>query len=180
MAAAAAGQVEVIDSRRLGGAWVLGQLWERLEIGRAIRKVAAGRRLDGEAAERVIFALVAQRALEPGSKLAATRGVAQRVAVEGCAGFSEDAAYAAMDFLLAALDEIASQIFGSVAHLLNLDLDIVFAGGVDGFVVADPFVQAVPEDFEPAVAQFARRGLVAVAGCGFRRRTPVPRRIAGG
>jgi len=34
----------------------------------------------------------------------------------------------AMDFLLAALDEIASQIFGSVAHLFNLDLDIVFAG----------------------------------------------------
>ena len=81
----------------------------------AVRRVAAGRRLDGEAAERVIFALVAQRALEPGSKLAATRWVAERVAVEGCAGFSEDAAYAAMGFLLMrALDEIASQIFGSV------------------------------------------------------------------
>ncbi len=126
VAAAAAGEVEVLDSRRLGGAWVLGQLWERLEIGRAIRRVAAGRRLDGEATERVIFALVAQRALEPGSKLAATRWVAERVAVEGCPGFSQDAAYAAMDFLLAALDEIASQIFGSVAHLLNLDLDIIF------------------------------------------------------
>ena len=33
VAAAAAGEVEVIDSRRLGGAWVLGQLWEWLEIG---------------------------------------------------------------------------------------------------------------------------------------------------
>ena len=126
MAAAAAGQVEVIDSRRLGGAWVLGQLWERLEIGRAIRKVAAGRRLDGEAAERVIFALVAQRALEPGSKLAATRWVAERVFVEGCPAFSDDAAYAAMDFLPAALTEVAAEIFSSVAHLLNLDVDIVF------------------------------------------------------
>ena len=38
---------------------------------------AAGRRLDGGAAERVLFALVAQRALEPGSKLAATRWVAE-------------------------------------------------------------------------------------------------------
>ena len=128
VAAAAAGEVEVLDSRRLGGAWVLGQLWERLEIGRALRRVAAGRRLDGEATERVIFALVAQRALEPGSKLAATRWIAERVAVEGCPGFSEDAAYAAMDFLLAALDEIASQIFGSVAHLLNLDLDTSSSG----------------------------------------------------
>jgi IS4 transposase len=124
--AAAGAEVEVIDSRRLGGAWVLGRLWDRLEIGTAIRKAAAGRRLDGETTERVIFALVAQRALEPASKLAATRWVAERVAVEGCAGFSEDAAYAAMDFLLDALGGIASQIFSSVAHLLNLDLDIVF------------------------------------------------------
>ena len=31
--------------------------------------------------ERVLFALVAQRALEPGSKLAATRWVAERVAI---------------------------------------------------------------------------------------------------
>jgi len=31
-----------------------------------------------------------------------------------------------MDFLLEALEEIAGEIFGSVAHLLNLDLDIIF------------------------------------------------------
>lgn len=125
-AAPVPGEVEVLDSRRMGGAWVLGRLWERLEIGRAITNAAAVRRLDGEAAERVIFALVAQRALEPASKLAATRWVAERVAIEGCAGFSDDQAYRAMDFLLAALGEIASEIFCSVAHLLNLDVDIVF------------------------------------------------------
>lgn len=126
-AAAAAGEVEVIDSRRMGAAWVLGQLWDRLEIGTAIRRVAAGRRLDKDATERVIFALVAQRACEPGSKLAATRWVAERVFLDGCGGFSDDAAYAAMDFLLAALEEVAAEIFSSVAHLLNLDVDVVFA-----------------------------------------------------
>jgi Transposase DDE domain len=125
-AAAGGGAVEVLDSRRLGGTWTLDRLWERLGIGAAIRQVAAGRRLDGEAAERVVFALVAQRALEPGSKLAATRWVGERVAIEGCAGFTDDQAYRAMDFLLDALDEIAGEIFHSVAHLLNLDLDIVF------------------------------------------------------
>ena len=31
-----------------------------------------------------------------------------------------------MDFPLDALDEIAARIFDSVAHLLNLDVDIVF------------------------------------------------------
>jgi hypothetical protein len=126
VAAAAAGEVDILDSRRLGGVWVLDRIWERLEIGAAIRKVAAGRRLDGQAAERIIFALAAQRALEPASKLAATRWVAERVFVEDCAGFSDDAAYRAMDFLLEALEEIAAEIFWSVAHLLDLDVDIVF------------------------------------------------------
>ncbi len=126
LVAATGADVEVLDARRLGGAWTLDRVWERLGIGAAIRRVATGRRLDGEAVERVVFALVAQRALEPGSKLAGTRWVAERVAIGGCAGFSDDAAYAAMDFLLDALEEIAAEIFGSVATLLNLDLDILF------------------------------------------------------
>jgi len=124
--AAHSAEVEILDSRRMGGAWTLEQIWARLGIGAAIRRVAAGRRLNGELVERVIFALVAQRALEPGSKLAATGWVAGRVVIEGCSGFSDDAAYAGMDFLLQSLEEIAGEIFASVAHLLNLDLDIVF------------------------------------------------------
>jgi hypothetical protein len=101
-------------------------VWGNIGIADAVRRVAAGRRLDGDAVERVLFALVAQRALEPGSKLAATRWVAERVAIEGLAELSDDQAYRGMDFLLDALGEVAGEIFGSVAHLLNLDLDIVF------------------------------------------------------
>ena len=56
------------DSRRFGGAWLLDQLWERLGIGAALHRVAAERRLDAEATERVLFALVAQRALETGQQ----------------------------------------------------------------------------------------------------------------
>jgi hypothetical protein len=125
-AAASGDEVEIVDSRRLGGAWTLERIWDRLGIGAAIHRVATSRRLDGEGVERVIFALVAQRALDPGSKLAAIRWVAERVAIGGLAGFSDDQAYRAMDFLLEALNEIAAEIFSSVAHLLNLDLDIVF------------------------------------------------------
>ena len=74
----------------------------------------------------MIFTLVAQRALEPGSKLAATGWVADRVAIADMPVLTDDQAYRSMDFLLAALPEIAGEVFGSVAHLLNLDLDIVF------------------------------------------------------
>ncbi len=125
-AASHGAEVEIVDSRPLGGAWTLDRVWERLGIGAAIRRIAASRRLDGAAVERIVFALVAQRALKPGSKLAATDWVAKRVAIEGLTGFTDDQAYRAMDFLLDALGEIAGEIFGAVAHLLNLDLDIVF------------------------------------------------------
>jgi transposase len=150
IAAAQTGEIEVLDSRRYGGVWVLDRLWQRLGIGAALRGVADGRRLDGDTVERVLFALVAQRALEPGSKLAATRWVGERVTIADCAGFGDDAAYRAMDFLLDALDEIASQIFASVAHLLNLDVDIVFVDTTSTYWevdVADDLadLQPVPE-----------------------------------
>ncbi len=43
LAAAAGVEVEVLDSRRLGGAWVLDRVWERLGTGAAVRRVAVTR-----------------------------------------------------------------------------------------------------------------------------------------
>ncbi|MDA8184425.1 MAG: IS1634 family transposase [Actinomycetota bacterium] len=125
-ASVASGDVELVDSRRLGGAFVLDQLWDRLGIADALRSVAVGRRLDGEFVERVCFALVAQRCLEPSSKLAAVTWANERVAIPDCPAFDDDAAYRAMDFLLAALPEIAERIFSATANLLNLSCDIIF------------------------------------------------------
>jgi hypothetical protein len=44
----------------------------------------------------------------------------------GCPEFDDQAAYAAMDFLLASLPEIAERIFSTTANLLNLSSDIIF------------------------------------------------------
>jgi hypothetical protein len=118
--------VEIVDSRRLGGALVLDAMWQRLGIAEAIRSVAQGRRVDADVVERTVFALVAQRCLEPASKLAAVRWASERVAIEHCPAFDDDAAYAAMDFLLESLGEIAERIFTSTANLLNLSCDVIF------------------------------------------------------
>ena len=122
----AVSDVEIVDSRRLGGALVLDELWERLGIAEALRSEAKGRRIDGDLVERICFALVAQRCLEPASKLAAVRWAQERVALVGCPEFDDQAAYAAMDFLLASLPEIAERIFSTTANLLNLSCDIIF------------------------------------------------------
>ena len=60
--AVAAEGLEFAESRPLGGIWALGALWERLGIGPAARELLKGRRLD-PGAERVLFALVGNRAL---------------------------------------------------------------------------------------------------------------------
>lgn len=53
-----------VESRPLGGAWVLGQLWQRVGIQAAIRRLLRTRRY-ALPVERALFALVANRALAP-------------------------------------------------------------------------------------------------------------------
>jgi Transposase DDE domain len=132
VAATAAGEVQVLDARPMGTAWVADRLWERLGIAKQIRAVAQarrgpGRRLDAETLERVIFAMVANRlSPTPLSKLAGCAWVANRVFIDGLAAVSDDACYRAMDFFLAALGELQEAVFFSVANLLNLEVDILF------------------------------------------------------
>ena len=83
--AIAAEGLEFAESRPLGGTHVLDALWERLGIGPAMRELLKGRRLD-PSAERVLFALVANRALAPSSKLAAARWASEDVLITGPAG----------------------------------------------------------------------------------------------
>jgi hypothetical protein len=120
------GEVEALDARDLGGAWVLDRLWSRLGIDTAVKKVAKGRKLDAARLERVLFAMVASRALAPSSKLEVTRWVADDVHIDGLESLDADQCYRAMDFLLEALAELQETVFFTAADLLNLDVDLVF------------------------------------------------------
>src|SRR4051794_4655716 len=117
--------LEFVESRPLGGAWLLDGLWHRLGIDTLLRRLAAGTRRD-PVVERVLFALVANRALAPSSKLAATSWVAHDVHIPGLAAVSDDACYRAMDWLIAVEDKLARGVFDQVAHLLNLEVDLIF------------------------------------------------------
>ena len=121
------GEVRVLDSRTMGACWLADRLWERLGIGEAIIAAAGGRRLEAEAVERTIFAMVANRlSVKPLSKLAGCGWVAERAFVEGLAEVSDDACYRAMDFLHAVLPALQERVFFSVANLLDLEVDLLF------------------------------------------------------
>jgi transposase len=125
-------ELEAVDGRDLGGAWVLDQLWARLGIGREIRKLARkpahapGRKLDVDLLERILFALVAGRALAPSSKLEATRWIREEVHIPGLAEVDHTSCYRAMDWLLEHLPALQETVFFAVADLLQLDVDVIF------------------------------------------------------
>lgn len=117
--------VRFIASKSLGGAWVLNQLWEKLGIGQALEGLLKGRRYRTEV-ERALFALVANRALAPRSKLAVEEWVAEEVVIQGLEGVPVQQLYRAMDFLLEHQEQVQWQVFTAVANLLNLEVDILF------------------------------------------------------
>jgi len=114
------------DARPLGGAYVLDGLWRRLGIGSAIRDALGGRRGDPGRVERILFGLVANRALAPSSKLAATDWIENDVRIDGLSTVGEDACYRAMDALLGVEAKVCKEIYHQVADLLNLEVDVLF------------------------------------------------------
>ncbi|MEV8510890.1 IS1634 family transposase [Dactylosporangium sp. NPDC051484] len=126
-AAAGSMPLEVVDARTIGATWLLDGLWHRLDVGAAVRAATDARRFTTNM-ERVLFALVANRAIAPMSKLSAAEWVREDAAVPGLSTMDEDHAYRAMDLLVDAdtNDRVQESVFFAVANLLNLEVDLLF------------------------------------------------------
>jgi transposase len=150
--AAGASPMEVLDSRPIGASWLLDGLWEKLRIAAAIKQATDGRRFTTNM-ERVLFALVANRAIEPMSKLSAAEWVREDVFIAGLAAMDEDQAYRAMDLLVEADTEGAVQesVFFAVAHLLNLEVDLLFFDTTSTY-----FERDTEEDGEDAFRRYGK------------------------
>src|SRR6516165_9238095 len=143
--AASAEGLEFTESRPLGGTWALDALWSRLGIGKEMRRLLKGRRRDGSA-ERVLFALVANRALAPSSKLAASRWISEDVLVAWLPSASDDACYRAMDWLLEIRGDLEKKVFDNLADLLNLEVDLLFFDTTSTYFVTEDEDEPVARD----------------------------------
>ncbi len=137
---------EFISSVPLGGAYVLDGRWRRLGTDAVIRTCVAGRRRDGTALERTLFALVANRALAPASKLAVTRWVAGGVHIDGLDQVSDDACYRAMDELPAVEGDFGKKVDDNLASLLNLEVDLLFFGTTSTYFETEQAGEVPPRD----------------------------------
>ena len=121
----ASSELTFLESRPLGGTQVLDGMWQRLGIDKVIGGLLKGRRRDPRV-ERVLFALVANRALAASSKLAAAGWVEDDVHIDGLPQTSDDACYRAMDWLLEIKNALEKEVFWQVATLLDLEVDLLF------------------------------------------------------
>ena len=94
-------------------------------IDTVMTRLLAGRKRDPRT-ERVLFALVANRALAPGSKLAAAGWVNRRAHIDGLAETSDDACYRAMDWLLTSPPTWSGRYSGRSPTLLDHEVDLLF------------------------------------------------------
>jgi hypothetical protein len=165
------GNLEFAESRPYGGAYVLDQLWQRLGIGTILAGLASsgrGRPRDAAAAERVLFGLVANRALAPSSKLAASEWMSRDVHVDGLGEVSDDACYRAMDWLHDVRGELEKQVYFQVADLLNLQVDLLFFDTTSTYFEAGEADEEVARDWrgEKSAGRDSTGGDQAAAGGG--------------
>lgn len=125
LSATAPADLRFVDSRPLGGAFVLDGLWRKLGIDTAMRSMLTGTRRDARV-ERILFALVANRTLAPSSTLAATRWIEHDVHIDGLDAVVDEACYRAMDWLIEAEPELSRIVYDNTATLLNLEVDLLF------------------------------------------------------
>ncbi|GMU78417.1 MAG: IS1634 family transposase [Acidimicrobiia bacterium] len=130
--------LSVVDARSAGAAWLLDGLWRQLGVDVALAKVLGGRKFTTDV-ERVLFALVANRAIDPMSKLATAEWVTCDVALPGISSMDDDQAYRAMDLLVSAdaQAQVQEAVFFAVADLLNLEVDLLFFDTTSTYFEAD-------------------------------------------
>lgn len=144
---AQAGIGQVVDftfaaAKRLGGAWALDQLWKTLGLDTIIQELLAGRKHDTDM-ERLIFAMVANRALDPTSKLGLEEWIQDEVALPGLNEAHVHQFYRAMDLLLEMRSQLEEQVYFATADLLNLEVDLVYFDTTSSYFEVEP--QEAPE-----------------------------------
>ena len=145
LAATSGGDLALTSSRPVGGTYVLDQLWRRLGLDAVIRRQLAGRKLDPRV-ERVLFALVANRALAASSKLAVAGWIGDDAHIDGLDEIDEQSCYRAMDYLLTIEPDLAKEAYFQVTDLLNLEVDLLFFDTTSTYFETGEADEPVPRD----------------------------------
>lgn len=120
------GELRVRDAWPYGGVYVLEALWVELGLDQLVRSHARSK-VTATAFERAIFAMVANRALSPYSKLYCwEQWVREEVYLPSAQALSLHHLYFSMDFLEDHKEELEKAIYFKMADLMTADVDVIF------------------------------------------------------
>jgi len=156
-----------------GGVWVLEQLWKELEVGEVVKRHAKSAKT-AEPLERALFAMVANRALSPYSKLYCwEQWLSEEVFLPAAAQVELHHLYGAMDLLEENKAEVEKAIFFKMADLMNADVDLIFYDTTSLHFEVD-------EEDEPALeGQGGERGPLRKRGHSKNGRSDAPQVVVG-
>ncbi|ETW92301.1 MAG: hypothetical protein ETSY1_44245, partial [Candidatus Entotheonella factor] len=119
-------QWRLLDAWPFGALYVLELIWKRLGFPDIINEHLQHRQIDF-ALERALFAMVANRACAPSSKLSCyEQWLREDVRIEGTDTLALHHLYRAMDWYEAHKEAIEKAIYFRLADLLHLDVELIF------------------------------------------------------
>jgi hypothetical protein len=118
--------VRVRDAWPYGSVYVLGQIWKELGIETLLGRLMAEQGVK-QPFDRALFAMVANRAVAPYSKLYCwEQWLREEVFLPGARDLELQHLYRAMDFLEANKVEVEKSVYFAMADLMNADVDLIF------------------------------------------------------
>jgi hypothetical protein len=120
------GDLRVLDAWPFGGVWVVEQLWKELGVD-AILQRAAGSKRSAKPLVEAIFSMVANRILEPASKLYCwEQWLREEVFLPKAKELELHHLYRGMDLIEEHKDEVERSVYFATADLMNADVDLIF------------------------------------------------------
>ena len=129
--------------KQLGGIWLFDQLWKKLGMDTILEEIFKERKHEVNL-ERAIFAMVANRALAPSSKLGMEEWISEDVYLPGLSSVHCHQLYRAMDELLDAQSLLEDRVFDNVSNLFNLEVDLLYFDTTSSYFEVAP--DETPED----------------------------------
>jgi hypothetical protein len=124
---AGASDLELRDAWPYGGVHVVEQLWRELGIDKILAKQMKTAGVVKQPFERALFAMVANRILQPYSKLYCwEQWLREEVFLPSARELELHHLYGAMDFLETHKTQVEEAVYFAMADLMNADVDLIF------------------------------------------------------